>query len=322
MLYKLLAFVFFLALASASLQGDMQSFLNFLTNYGKSYSDAEFGHRFQVFRDNLVLAANYQARENGTARYGVTKFMDLTPDEFRANYLMPKELHKNRPPKDPKKVMKPLKEIDLPDSFDWREHGAISAVKDQGQCGSCWAFSATETIESYAYQATKKLPILSPQQIVDCDKDSYGCNGGWTEHAFNYVIRAGGQDTEASYPYTARDGTCRFNPSHVAAKVKSWSYVTQRDDENAMQQSLYQTGPASVCVDASSWQFYNGGVVKSCGKQVDHCVQLTGYSTQSGVKAWNVRNSWGTGWGVQGYIYLARGGNTCAIGSDVIVLKE
>jgi cysteine peptidase B len=321
MLYKVLFFAFCIVLASASLQSDMKSFLNFCIQYGKSYNDIEFGHRFQVFTDNLKIAAAQQAK-NPKARFGVTKFSDMTPEEFRANYLMPKELHKNRPPRDPKKVMKPVTPVALPDSFDWNDKGAITPVKDQQQCGSCWAFSATETTESYHFLTAGSLPVLSPQQIVDCDTDSYGCNGGWTEHAFNYVISAGGLDTEASYPYTAQDGTCNFQTNSIGATIKSWSYVTQNDDENAMQQSIYSTGPASICVDASSWQNYNGGVLTDCGDSVDHCVQLTGFSTQSGTPAWNVRNSWNTDWGVNGYIYLARGGNTCDIGSDVIILQE
>jgi C1A family cysteine protease len=302
----------------------MKNFMNFVTKYGKSYSDIEFGNRFQIFRDNMARAAIQQAKEKGSAKYGVTKFSDLTPEEFQTHYLMPKELFKNRPPKDPKKLMKPLKPVPMPDSFDWNDKGAITPVKDQQQCGSCWAFSATETTESYHFLAGHPLPVLSPQQIVDCDTDSYGCNGGWTEHAFNYVISAGGLDTEASYPYTAQDGTCAWNPANSGASIKSWSYVTQNDDENAMQQSIYQTGPASICVDASSWSSYTGGVVTAdnCGDNVDHCVQLTGFSTQDGTPAWNVRNSWNTDWGVNGYIYLARGSNTCDIGSDVIILQE
>jgi hypothetical protein len=321
MLYKLHVLAFFIVFASASLQSDMKSFLNFCNAYGKSYNDIEFGKRFQIFSDNLKIAAQHQAK-NPKARFGVTKFSDLSPEEFRSFYLMPVELHKNRPPKNPAKVQKPLPTVALPDSFDWNDKGAISPVKDQQQCGSCWAFSATETTESYHFIDHGNLPILSPQQIVDCDTDSYGCNGGWTEHAFNYVISAGGLDTESSYPYTAQDGTCNYQPSNSGASIKSWAYVTQSDDENAMQQSLYTTGPASVCVDASSWSSYQGGVLTDCGDSVDHCVQLTGWSTQSGTAAWNVRNSWNTNWGVNGYIYLARGGNTCDIGSDVITLVE
>jgi len=320
---KLIVLAIILAVAQANLHVNMQNFLNFATKYGKSYSDIEFGQRFKVFQDNLQIAAALQAREVGTAHYGVTKFMDLTPEEFSSNYLMPKELFVNHKP-DPKKVKLPYKkDIQLPTSFDWRDKGAITPVYDQGQCGSCWAFSATETIESYHILAGGSMVGLSQQQIVDCDTTSYGCNGGWTEHAFNYIEKAGGQDTLASYPYTAQDGTCKANPSNFAAKIKSWAYVTQNDDENAMAQSLVQTGPAAICVDASSWQFYNGGVITSCGQQVDHCVQLTGYSVQSGVNAWNVRNSWGTDWGLKGYLYVARNGqDVCAIGSDVIYLTE
>jgi len=311
-----------IAFASAlSVQDNMRSFMNFVTKYGKSYSDIEFGHRFQVFSDNLNLVAELQARETGSARYGPTQFMDLTPEEFRANYLMPKELNSNFKV-DSSKVMKPLTPVALPDSFDWRDKGAVTKVYDQGQCGSCWAFSATETIESYHFLAGHPLISLSPQQIVDCDTDSYGCNGGWTQNAFNYVISAGGQDTLASYPYNAVDGTCAYSPSNVGAKVNSWAYITQNDDENAMQQAIYQKGPLSICVDASSWQFYNGGVISSCGTQVDHCVLLTGFSTQSGTPAWNVRNSWGTSWGLSGYLYVARGNNVCAIGSCVTYVVE
>lgn len=313
------ALLFFVA-AHAGLQENMRLFQNFITKHGKTYSDLEFSHRFNVFVENMNRASNLQAAETGSARYGVTKFMDLTPEEFSANYLMRKELFKNFKV-DPTKVMKPLAAIEAPASFDWRDKGAVTPVYDQGQCGSCWAFSATETIESFHFLAGKSLISLSPQQIVDCDRDSYGCNGGWTQHAFNYVKSAGGLDTESSYPYTAQDGTCKFKPADVGAKISSWSYVTQNDDENAMLQTVAQKGPLSICVDASSWQYYQGGVLKTCGKQVDHCVQLTGYSTQNGVDAWNVRNSWGTDWGVNGYLYVARGGNVCAIGSCVTIVQ-
>lgn len=135
------------------------------------------------------------------------------------------------------------------------------------------------------------------QQIVDCDTTAYGCNGGWTSAAYNYVEKAGGIDSLSSYPYTAETGQCQFNPSNVLAKVSSWSYVTQSADTSKMLQWAYQSGPLSVCVDASSWQTYTGGVISNCGKQIDHCVQVTGFSTQSGTEAWNVRNSWGADWG-------------------------
>jgi len=318
---KLIVVALLVAVVSASVQSDMRQFMNFVNRFGKSYDDLEFGHRFQVFQDNLKLANGLQAAETGSATYGMTKFMDLTTDEFRALYLMPKDLYANFQV-DSNKVMAPLAPVALPDSYDWRDKKAVTNVYDQGQCGSCWAFSATETIESYNFLAGHTLTSLSPQQIVDCDTDCYGCNGGWTQNAFNYVINAGGQDTLASYPYDAQDGNCAFKPANIGAKLSSWSFVTQSDDENAMQQAVYQKGPLSICVDASSWQFYNGGVIQSCGQQVDHCVMITGYATISGIPAWTVRNSWGTSWGLSGYLYVARGANVCAIGSCVITLVE
>jgi len=317
----LIALLFIVAVSAQTLQANMRLFQNFITKYGKSYSDIEYGYRFNVFVENLKIAAEIQARETGTAIYGVTIFSDLTSEEFRAHYLMPKELFANFKV-DESRVLPPLAPAPLAASFDWRDKGAITPVKDQGQCGSCWAFSATETIESYAQIATGKLPVLSPQQIVDCDKTCYGCNGGWTENAFTYVQQAGGLDTLASYPYTARDGTCKFNKNSIGATVKSWGTVTKNHDENAMLTYVQSKGPLSVCVDASTWSSYRSGVIKSCGKSVDHCVQLTGFSTQSSTDAWNVRNSWGTSWGVSGYLYVARGSNVCAIASDPNYVSE
>jgi len=304
------------AVHATSLQQNMGLFQRFATRYGKTYSDLEYGYRFNVFVENLNRASILQSAETGSAKYGVTKFMDLTPEEFASNYLMPKELFENFKV-DPAKVMQPLPNLPAASSFDWRDKGAVTHVYDQGQCGSCWAFSATETIESFHFLAGKSLVSLSPQQIVDCDTDCYGCNGGWTQNAFNYVESAGGLDTLASYPYTAQDGDCNYRPANSGAKVDSWSYVTQNDDETQMLNAINQIGPLSICVDASSWQYYQGGVVQNCGQQVDHCVQLTGYSTQSGINAWNVRNSWGTDWGNEGYIWVQRGENACDITSAV-----
>jgi cathepsin F len=315
----LIAILFIAAVSAGTLQNNVKSFHSFISTYDRTYSDFEYSYRFGVFVENMKRAAQLQAQETGSAIYGVTKFSDLTPEEFAANYLMPKSLRANIT-RSARTINVP--EIDAPTSFDWRDKGAISAVKNQEQCGSCWAFSATETIESYHHIAHGSLPILSPQQIVDCDKTSYGCNGGWTEHAFNYVKSAGGLDTAVSYPYTARDGTCKFNRNTIGAKITGWKYVTQSDDENLMLSDLQSIGPFSVCVDASSWSSYRHGVIQNCGQQVDHCVQLTGFSTQDGIKAWNVRNSWGTDWGVNGYLYVARGHDTCAIGSDVNYVTE
>jgi len=206
-------------------------------------------------------------------------------------------------------------------SIDWSTKGATTPVKDQGACGSCWAFSATETIESYTYLKTGKLPVLSEEQIVDCDTTCYGCGGGWPYLAYEYVKGAGGQDSEASYPYSAgngNSGSCQFDPSNVQAKISGYKKVV---GEPALQQTLQSTGPISVCVDASTWQSYQSGVLTDCGDSVDHCVQLTGYANwgKSG-SYWIVRNSWGDSWGNQGFIWIQTGSDLCLIGDYATIV--
>jgi len=303
-----------LATAEISLKDAQDLFIQFQQDYGKTYSTSEFEHAFRNFRSNLVRAATLQ-RQDPHATYGVTKFMDLSPVEFRKFYLLPRTL-----PKliqiDDSLVAPKLPPVPIPNgaSFDWRDKGAITGVYNQEQCGSCWAFSATETIESYWFLSGHKLPSLSPQQIVDCDKTAYGCDGGWTYWAFDYIKSAGGQDSWSTYPYTAQNGNCKFNKNNVVAKISGYTYVTKSRDENAMLQWVTQKGPLSVCVDAETWQYYKGGVVgDNCGQSLDHCVEVTGYSTQGSIDAWNVRNSWGTDWGLSGYLYVQRNKNVCAI---------
>jgi len=210
-----------------------------------------------------------------------------------------------------------------PASFDWRDKaGIVSAIKDQGQCGSCWAFSATENIESVWALAGNKPAVLAPQQIVDCDDTCYGCGGGWPYLAFQYVLKATGQDPESAYPYTARDGTCRLNKGAIVAKLGGSGYKSISKDEAVIQSSLTTVSPFSICVDASSWQFYSSGVMTAdqCGSSVDHCVQLIGYDTTGAKQAksyWTVRNSWGTDWGFQGLILLEMFTDTCIMADYV-----
>jgi len=227
---------------------------------------------------------------------------------------------KNLPPRDDLETVEYIEEPTVrgPATFDWRTKGGVTGVKNQGQCGSCWAFSATENIESVYHLAGHPMPTLSPQQIVDCDKDCYGCGGGWPYRAMNYVAHAGGQDSEQSYPYEARNGACRYKPASVAAKIKSYKAIPK--NEQNIRDSLATISPFSICVDASHWSSYRGGVMRStqCGRSTDHCVQLVGYDTTASVPYWIVRNSWGTGWGIQGYIQLEMYKDTCAMADNVI----
>jgi len=214
-----------------------------------------------------------------------------------------------------------IPEVD-PIDFNWAHHGVVTPVYNQAQCGSCWAFSATETIESYFALAGHGLHSLSMEQIVECDATSYGCGGGWTIHAYQYVQKAGGIDGYAEYPYTSGDGVtgaCRGYVNRHEAKVNSYR---QLNGENGIHAQASTAGPVSVCVDASSWQFYSRGIMTSCGQNIDHCVQLTGYGMYGRAGShWIVRNSWGAGWGESGYILIATGKNLCAIGNMATIVS-
>jgi len=291
-----------------------EQFLSFIQTHGKKYNtDEDFFARFQIFKDNVKLIAEKNAKYAPLTTYAVNKFADLTKQEFKELFLM-----NNLPPYQPTgEIISAANLSAPPTTFDWRTKGACTAVKDQGQCGSCWAFSATENIESVNFLAKKGLPILGPQQIVDCEKDMYGCGGGWPYAAFLYVTGAGGQDTEASYKYTARDGTCKFNPNTIGAKINKYNQVTK--DEKQIQNLLTTMSPFSVCVDAEEWSFYSGGIVthNNCGRSVDHCVQMIGYDTTGATPYWILRNSWGTDWGLSGFINVEMFYDTCLVADYV-----
>jgi len=319
-------------IAAASLH-DMDSisterqFDLFKKEFTRSYKSAQEEQlRFKIFSDNLAKAREMTEKSNGYTQYGITQFMDLTPLEFSHLYL-------NKRPQMERIVGQDLEfnyaKTEVPEFWDWRFNSTdgwdgrcVSPVYNQGQCGSCWAFSATEQIESdYCLQGHSGgvAEQLSMQQIVDCDKTSYGCDGGWTQHAYEYVIGAGGLDSYGSYPYTAKDGRCDFKKPDIRAKVRSWGYVG-KDNEGVMRTHILNNGPLSVCVDASSWQFYSGGVIVTCGQSIDHCVQVTGYTGNfQGKAAWIVRNSWGRSWGYDGYLYVEFGHNVCAISDEPTV---
>jgi C1A family cysteine protease len=308
---KIIALVFLSLIALSFANDAHKHFIKFMGDHSKSYNtDEEFFQRFAVFRDNLKKIDKLNAQ--GGAVFGVTQFTDLTDEEFKNQYLMT-----NMPPRPNITYWIPPNTGAAPTTWDWRTKGVTTPVKNQGQCGSCWAFSATENIESVYKIGGNSLVTLSPQQIVDCDKDCYGCGGGWPYKAFNYVAKAGGQDTDASYPYTARDGSCKFKTNTIGAKIKGYKQIPK--NEQQIQSALTTTAPFSICVDASQWSNYRSGVMRSnqCGRGIDHCVQLVGYDATANPPYWIVRNSWGTSWGQQGHIYLEMFKDTCAMAEDV-----
>jgi len=297
-------------------------FNNFIRKYNKTYSKEEYNQRFQNFQASIRRAAELN-RKSPKATYGITKFSDMTPEEFSSTVLMKNPITPSRRNDVGVLDIRVSKE-ELPVSFDWRNKGAVTPVKNQEQCGSCWAFSVTENVESMwilANKATNSTVKLSPQQIVDCDDSDLGCDGGDPPTAYAYIIQTGGLEPAKDYPYTAQDGTCNFKAQDVQAKISSWKYATSDYSETTLQQNLVGWGPLSICVDASNWQDYQSGVMtwEECAwvNILDHCVQLVGYQTQSNLgDYWIVRNSWGTDWGISGYIWLEMGSDTCGIAHE------
>jgi len=322
-----------IALAIASTSSLEQQFRDFQRKYNKVYATtAEFDIRFHNFKNNLKSAKQIQAK-NPKATFGVTKFSDLSTEEFANFYLMPHVDFANfvKPaPKDFSKTYPVNRASCSPDpkNYDWYAdcQGTVTDVYNQGQCGSCWAFSATETIESYyAIGGAGSLTGFSMEQIVDCDTggQDQGCNGGFPSGAYSYVQSAGGIESLSDYPYTAEggeSGTCAFNKADVVATVTGSSSVSGETGLYS-QSSSASGGPVSVCVDASEWSSYSGGVLTSCGNNVDHCVQLTGYANygENG-SYWIVRNSWGGDWGQSGYIWIEIGQDLCSIGDYATIV--
>jgi cathepsin L len=282
--------------------------------YGKSYAHDEFQHRYRVFKSNLDYINSFNARKNGVT-LAVNHMADLTNQEYRKIYLglkVPANYVHVAGPKTTT-VTAP------PDTWDWRTKGAVTPIKNQEQCGSCWAFSTTGSTEGCHQISTKNLVSLSEQNIMDCSwsQGNQGCDGGLMTQAMTYIISNKGVDTEASYPYTAEDGTCNYNAANSGATLTSYVNVNT-GDENDLQVKTY-TGPTSVAIDASqsSFQFYSGGVYyePACSStQLDHGVLSIGWGTSSGTQYWLVKNSWGTDWGMSGFIMMSRNkNNNCGI---------
>jgi len=275
-----------------------------------------------VDRHNMQYAAGEK-----TYTVGMNKFADLSGDEFAELYLSKvQDLKGPHPPMCTASTI--AANSTMPASADWRtaSPAVVTPIKDQGQCGSCWAFSTVASLEGqWAMKAGNTLTSLSEQNLVDCSQNwgNFGCGGGLMDQGFTYIHDNNGIDTEASYPYTATDGKCVFDPANVGATLSDCKDVSS-GDEAALANAINMVGPISVAIDAShmSFQLYTSGVYyePNCSSQfLDHGVTAVGYGTDSSSNDdyFIVKNSWGTTWGSNGYIMMSRNKqNNCGIATS------
>jgi C1A family cysteine protease len=285
-------------------------FTRWVAENDKAYTHEEFFHRYNTFKANVdYVNTNNQANKSYTV--AINKFADLNTQEFGATFCGYKpELRASAI------FPEPAAEAAIT-AVDWVAKGAVTPVKDQGQCGSCWAFSATGSIEGAWFLSKGQLVSVAEQQLVDCagSQGNQGCNGGLMDYAFQYVIKNKGIGSEASYKYTARDGSCKKVPSVVTIS----KFVDVAAGSEAALATAIQKQPISIAIEAdqSCFQFYHGGVLDdvSCGTNLDHGVLAVGLGTDaaSGKDYWRVKNSWGASWGDKGYISLVYGKNQCGL---------
>nr|AAT34987.1 putative cysteine protease [Gossypium hirsutum] len=311
-----LSFCFSIQLAGLSrplLDEDSMRHEEWMSQHGRVYADEQEDHknkRFNVFKENVERIEEFN--DGKTFKLAINQFADLTNEEFRASYngfkgpmVLSSQITKPTP------FRYENVSSALPVSVDWRKKGAVTPVKNQGQCGCCWAFSAVAAIEGITQISTGKLISLSEQELVDCDTKGidHGCEGGLMDTAFEFIINNGGLTTESNYPYKGEDGTCNFNKTNpIAVSITGYEDVPANDEQALMKAVAHQ--PVSVAIEAggSDFQFYSSGVFTGeCGTELDHAVTAVGYGeSEDGSKYWIVKNSWGTKWGESGYIEMQK----------------
>jgi len=295
------------------------NFASFMNKYSKKYNKEDLLYRFNVFKANMDFIDQHN-KMNLTYTLGMNKFGDMPFNEFHAKYTGYNQVKRDYI----RSINAPETKLGVsnPSSVDWRKKTVVTPIKDQGQCGSCWAFSATGSMEGAWAIAKGKLVSISEQQLVDCSttQGNEGCNGGLMDYAFEYVIANAGLATEAAYPYKAVDQQCKSPLPKSAVTIKAYTDVKSTDQ--ALEDAV-AIGPVSVAIEADqpAFQFYKSGVFSdpSCGTMLDHGVLAVGYdATSTKTKYWIVKNSWGSDWGDKGYILIARksGAGECGINQE------
>jgi len=320
MLYKVIA-ASFIGLTAASYTSDELStkFQSWKSLHSKSYRTVvDEARALNAFISNEKIITEHNAK-GLSYTLGHNEFSDLTWEEFKLNYMAGgNPLFTNTPKRNPMRVHIKEQGLDIPDSVDWTTKGAVTPVKNQGQCGSCWAFSTTGSVEGAYSIASGKLVSLSEEDLVECDHNGdQGCNGGLMDHAFEWIEK-NGICLEKDYPYSSGGGETGTCKSGCSAAVTVTGFTDVAKDEDALKSAVAKQ-PVSIAIEAdkSAFQLYKSGVLdnSACGTQLDHGVLVVGYGTDSDLSKdfWKVKNSWGSTWGEDGYIRMVRGKNQCGI---------
>jgi len=289
-------------------------FTNFMTQFNKQYTADELFTRYDNFKLRYERMINHNADTTQTSQLGIHSYSDLSQEEMK------QKLNGYKPAATPKHYARatPSQLVNQPASVDWRTKGAVTAIKDQGQCGSCWAFSATGSMEGAYFLAKNELYSLSEQQLMDCStkEGDESCNGGLMDYAFQFVIDNKGICLETDYPYLARDEACKKGcKSYVT--ISNYTDVVSGDEKSMGPFAAMQPISIAIEADQAIFQDYRSGVLNgtACGTNLDHGVLIVGYDhdNKTGLDYWIVKNSWGKSWGMEGYVWLSRGFNTCGL---------
>jgi cathepsin L len=281
-----------------------------------AYTGDEYKMRLGIFSSVQRQIKEHNSKPS-SFKLGLSHLSCLTPAEYKSILGSRKDTRTER-------HTKPTR-VTYPDSFDWRNQGVVNPIKDQAQCGSCWAFSAIQTIETAWAIAHGTLYSLSESNIVDCCTSCYGCDGGWHYAAIDYIVnnQNGGVNSEADYPYHDYDEDCMFDPSKTYTQVTGYIDIASGNEDD-LADKVSSIGAAAISIDASqaSFHYYTSGIYDepACSSSwLDHAVGCVGYGSEGSTKYWIVRNSWGTDWGENGYVRMIWKNNQCGVATSAVI---
>ncbi|KAF4353196.1 hypothetical protein F8388_014664 [Cannabis sativa] len=284
-----------------------------MAQYERTYTDdIEKKRRFEIFKNNLNFIENFNQQPNRTYKVGINKFTDLSEDEFQRHFTGLKMPLVSSSSSTGFRYENLMVE-DISDNVDWRNEGAVTDVKNQNQCGCCWAFSAVAAVEGITQIKTGNLVSLSEQQLVDCVSKNEGCGGGWMEYAFEYIVQNQGITTETNYPYQSIEGTC-YTGITSYAQITGYENVPKNNEDALLKAVSMQ--PVSVGFQVTqSFKLYDPSSGIYTGDDCDnspinHAITIVGYGEEDGIKYWLAKNSWGSTWGDNGYVKILRGGQS------------